>query len=153
MRLRQPAKQMLLKSSTPKTSSHKTTTQIYGERMNTDFDFDPFDLEAQDQDAEAQAHANAVASKLERDDFLVLMRDKVFRRFMWRLLSMTHVFRSSFMGAGTDALAMAFLEGERNIGCRMVDEIHQHCSELYSTMVKEQKNDRNNRNNSDADSD
>lgn len=99
-------------------------------------DFDPFDLTAEEANAQSvNAKAN-VGVEQDVEDFLWLMRDKRGRRFVWRLLTWTHVFKTSFTGNSETY----FREGERNIGCRLIDEIHTTCPELYTAMVKEQKN-------------
>jgi len=102
--------------------------------------YDPLDLTTQQENDKARKMDEKVAAKQDIDDFLWLMRNKQGRRFMWRLLTWTHIFKSSFTGNSETF----FREGERNIGVRLMDEIHSNCPELYSTMVKEQKNDRAN---------
>lgn len=98
-------------------------------------DYDPFDLDAQQEKANARKLDEKLMSQQEVEDFLWVMRDARGRRFMWRLLSMTHIFKTSFTGNSETF----FREGERNIGCRYMDEIHTHCHELYGSMVREQK--------------
>ena len=58
---------------------------------------------------------------------------------MWLLLEQAGVFDSSFSPNG---LQMAFSEGNRNFGLKMLNQIHSCCSELYTTMLKEQRNGR-----------
>lgn len=101
-------------------------------------DYDPLDLEARD--AEQSAAKTDVKNALlqEVEDFLYVMRSKQGRRFIWRLLTWTHVFQTSFTGNSETF----FREGERNIGVKLINEIHSHCYELYGTMVKEQRNDK-----------
>lgn len=103
-------------------------------------EYDPLDLTTQQENQNARKLDDKVAARQEMDDFLWMMRNKQGRRFMWRLLTWTHIFKSSFTGNSETF----FREGERNIGVRLMDEIHGLCPELYSTMVKEQKNDRPN---------
>lgn len=101
-------------------------------------DYDPLDLEARD--AEQSAAKTDVKNALlqEVEDFLYVMRSKQGRRFIWRLLTWAHVFQTSFTGNSETF----FREGERNIGVKLINEIHSHCYELYGTMVKEQRNDK-----------
>jgi len=81
-----------------------------------------------------------LARQTEIDDLLWLMSDKRGRRFMWRLLQGSGIYRTSFTG---DALSMAFKEGERNQGLRLMDQVMQHCPERFSVMQKEApKNER-----------
>jgi len=66
------------------------------------------------------------------------MSSKRGRRILWRLLDRAGVFRLSF---NTNAMAMAFAEGNRNEGLRYLALIHTLCPELYPTMVKEATNE------------
>src|SRR5438034_7377082 len=56
------------------------------------------------------------------------------RAWMHDKLETCHVFRSSF---ATDALAMAFAEGERNIGLQLLNDIMQACPNNYILMMEE----------------
>src|SRR6266704_2332873 len=56
------------------------------------------------------------------------------RAWMYDKLEICHVFRSSF---STDALAMAFAEGERNIGLQLVGDIMVACPDDYILMMRE----------------
>lgn len=60
------------------------------------------------------------------------------RAWMCDLLERCHIFSSSF---STSALATAFAEGERNIGLQLLGDIHAHCPEQYTQMMRE-RNDR-----------
>lgn len=95
---------------------------------------DPYFMQEQ---AEARDNA-ATSARLEREteesDVKWLMSSKRGRRIIWRLLDQTGVFRSSF---NTTAMQMAFNEGFRNFGNRMLALVHQHCPELYPQMMKE----------------
>jgi type IV secretory pathway TrbL component len=69
------------------------------------------------------------------------MLTKRGRRIVWRMLDQAGVFRSSF---NTNAMTMAFAEGSRNQGLRMLAIIHASCPEQYPTMMKEQTDERTN---------
>ena len=101
--------------------------------------YDPHDLRAQER-SRADAEQRA---KLEREteaaDLKWLMGSKRGRRIVWRQLERAGVFRLSF---NTNAMQMAFAEGNRNEGLRTIETIHTHCPELYPVMVREQKNER-----------
>lgn len=98
-------------------------------------DFDPLNTEQQDQDrADADAR-KALAAKQKAADFLWLMRDARGRRLVWRQLSEAGVFLQSF---NPDAMTMAFNEGRRSAGLRLLDQVHTLCPDLYTTMMKEQ---------------
>lgn len=103
-------------------------------------DFDPLDLREQERDKEEKALRNKLDTQNEEADLKWLMGSKRGRRIIWRLLEQSGVFRLSF---NTNAMSMAFAEGNRNFGNRTLSMIHSLCPELYATMVKEQTNDRN----------
>lgn len=100
--------------------------------------FDPFDLRGQEQAKESAAKRDQLARVNEADDFKWLMGSKRGRRIVWRLLDRAGVFRLSF---NTNAMHMAFAEGNRNEGLRTLAQVHTHCPELYPVMMKEQSND------------
>lgn len=58
------------------------------------------------------------------------------RRFVYDLLAQCHVHRSSF---STDVAAMAFAEGERNIGLWLEAQVTFAAPDQYILMLKEQK--------------
>lgn len=104
-------------------------------------DYDPTDFSAQSaSEAEAQTQKR-LAKDTEAGDFKWLMSSKRGRRIVWRLLDRTGVFRLSF---NTNAMAMAFAEGNRNEGLQTLVQIHTICPELYSVMMKENANDNRN---------
>lgn len=96
--------------------------------------FDPLDIRSQE-DAQHLAEQRArLAQRLEVDDLKWLMSDKRGRRFVHRLLDRAGVWRSSF---NTNALTMAFAEGQRNEGLRLLAHIQGHCPERGTEMLKE----------------
>ena len=98
--------------------------------------FDPLDIQGQ-ADAAADADERArLAAQIEIDDLRWLMSNKRGRRFVSRLLERAGVFRLSF---NTNALTMAFHEGTRNEGLRLLALLNAHCPERYTEMLKEQK--------------
>ncbi len=72
-------------------------------------------------------------------DLKWLMSSKRGRRVMWRLLELSGPFRLSFT---TNAMQMAFNEGNRNLGNQLFSEVMTLCPELYPVMVKEQQDER-----------
>jgi hypothetical protein len=101
--------------------------------------YDPTDTRGQEQEkreAEARKH---LVRELEIADVKWLMSSKRGRRIMWRLLDLSGPFRLSF---DTNAMKMAFNEGNRNLGNQLFNEVMNLCPELYPVMVKEQRNDR-----------
>lgn len=98
-------------------------------------DFDPLDTSPQDQQREQDADKQALALKQAEADFRWLMGDARGRRFVWRQLAAAGVFQSSFDPA---AMNMAFNEGRRSEGLRLLAQIHTICPDHYLTMMKEQ---------------
>lgn len=102
---------------------------------------DPTDLRGQER-ARADAELKArLARETEEGDIKWFMSSKRGRRIVWRLLDRAGVFRLSF---NTNAMAMAFAEGNRNEGLRLLSQVHALCPELYPVMVKENANDARN---------
>lgn len=104
--------------------------------MSLEDDLDPTDIAGQEQQAEAKAEAARLARDLEVNDLKWLLSDVRGRRFFWRLLTQTHVFHTS---SRPNALEMARLEGERNIGLKHWGDLHEHAPDAYPQMVKEQQ--------------
>lgn len=99
---------------------------------------DPLDLRSQESRTKEQADKARTERDLESADVKWLMESKRGRRIIWRFLEQAGVFRLSF---NTNAMSMAFAEGNRNAGLRLQALVHEVCPELYPTMVKEAKND------------
>lgn len=97
---------------------------------------DPLDIRGQES-AQAEAEERArLESQIEIDDVKWLMSNKRGRRFVARLLERAGVWRLSF---NTNALTMAFNEGHRNEGLRLLAQVAAHCPERYMEMLKESK--------------
>lgn len=103
--------------------------------------YDPLDTNSQDEIQSDKKLKGRLARETEEDDFRWLMSSKRGRRIVWRLLDQAGVFRSSF---NPTAMIMAFNEGNRNYGNRMLALVHNHCPELYPQMMKENTNGRGN---------
>lgn len=69
-------------------------------------------------------------------DIRWLMSTKKGRRFVWRTLDQCGVFRMSF---NTDALLMAFAEGNRNFGNQLLEAVISTVPDMYSVMIQEHK--------------
>jgi len=99
---------------------------------------DPTDLRRQERDrADADKRAK-LARETEDEDLRWLMKCRQGRRVVWRQLDRAGVFRSVF---NTNAMQMAFTEGNRNGGLQLLAQINAVCPEFYQTMVSE-ANDR-----------
>lgn len=100
--------------------------------------YDAFDLRAQETARlEAEEKLKLIA-RVEIDDLKWVMQNKRGRRVMHGFLERAGVYRLSFH---TNALQMAFNEGSRNEGLALLAKLTEHCPELYSQMLKEQKDD------------
>jgi hypothetical protein len=102
-------------------------------------DHDPLDIRGQER---AQAERNLrerIARDNEDSDVKWLMSSKRGRRFVWRLMDQAGTFRSVF---NTNAMAMAFAEGNRNTGLRILAMVTSLCPEHYPAMLKENTDDR-----------
>ena len=98
-------------------------------------DFDPLEPHQQDAQREDDAKRRELVRKQEIADFKWLMADPRGRRLVWRQLAAAGVFQSSF---DPTAMNMAFNEGRRSEGLRLLAQIHELCPDLYPTMMKEQ---------------
>lgn len=81
-------------------------------------------MDADDLYTGPETEAEAAAAKEARDtelrdqkDLRDMLATPFGRRFLWRLLSRTHLFATSF---STDPLCMAHQEGERRIGLEVL---------------------------------
>ena len=75
-------------------------------------------------------------------DFRWLMGDARGRRLMMSLLSDMGLFRCVYDGAVKDpALEMAFREGRKNLGYKLLSEIDRFCPEMYFRMLKENRDE------------
>jgi hypothetical protein len=100
---------------------------------------DPLDLRGQERDAHARTERDKLTHENEGVDLRWLMSNKRGRRIVWRLLDQSGVFRLSF---NSNAMTMAFAEGNRNFGNRTLSMIHTLCPEQYAVMVKESIHER-----------
>lgn len=97
-------------------------------------EYDPTDAGSQDKVRKDREVKNKLAEQTEEADIKWLMGSKRGRRIVWRLLERAGVFRTSF---NTNSMTMAFAEGARNEGLRLMAMIHAACPELYPQMQKE----------------
>jgi hypothetical protein len=99
----------------------------------------PLDMNATLRVREAAGRKVAASRDTEAADLKWLMSSRRGRRIVWRLLDQAGVFRLSF---NTNAMNMAFAEGGRNAGLRILSQIHALCPQLYQVMVVESVADR-----------
>lgn len=106
--------------------------------MSTTTEHSPYDL-SRPEAVRRERQQKALAEKqIEAEDLGRLMSSRWGRRIAWRLLDTAGVFQMSF---NTNAMTMAFNEGNRNFGNRLLAEIIKHCPERYIEMLKEHSKD------------
>ncbi|KAA3649390.1 MAG: endopeptidase [Proteobacteria bacterium] len=103
--------------------------------------YDPLDIRGQERAKADTDERIRLTRDNEEADLKWLMSSKRGRRIIWRFLDRAGVFLLSF---NTNAMTMAFAEGKRNEGLRLLAQIHALCPELYPVMVKEQAHDNRN---------
>lgn len=91
-------------------------------------------------------------SRIRRRDQLAilarLMAEPVGRAWFYDFLSACHMYHTSF---ATNALAMAFSEGQRDVGIKLLADVIEAAPDLYLQMLKEANSERNTAAQSDAD--
>lgn len=103
---------------------------------------DPHDWQAEvAADAESE-EAKRFQLQLDDDAIQWLMSDKRGRRYMWRLLGITGVYRNPFT---TQREVTDFNCGKQLIGQTMMGDIHRLCPEQYNRMVQENRSVRRKR--------
>lgn len=102
--------------------------------------YPPFDMEAQKKARERLELETKLESENEVADMKWLCSSKRGRRIVWRLLEQSGVFRLSF---DTIAMKMAFNEGQRNFGNRVLALLQDAAPEILTTMTKEAHERRN----------
>jgi len=101
--------------------------------------YDPLNLVGQERTKAEQEAQKRIDEELADKDLKWLMGSSRGRRIVWRLLEEAGVFRVSF---NTNALLMAFAEGNRNFGNKLLASIMRLCPELHPVMVREATNGR-----------
>lgn len=88
-------------------------------------------------DAEQIKQAEKKA-KLKRDaelkDLNTILASIEGRRFYWKLMAFCRINESSFHPSGSQ---MYFFEGTRNVGLKLLADLHDANPEAYVTMMKE----------------
>ncbi len=91
-------------------------------------------------DPKAVRERNRTLKRVEASERTVIrqiMGSNEGRAWIFKILSLCHVYQSSF---STNALTMACAEGERNIGLQLTAEVIAACPERYLEMLKENSN-------------
>ncbi|MDD9340221.1 MAG: hypothetical protein PV362_11360 [Providencia heimbachae] len=103
-----------------------------------------FDDYSEEEKAEAKAALelkNKLRKEREDDDLEQVMNTESGRRFIWKILSASGVFHSSF---SSDPYSTAFNEGARNKGLELFNNLLSVCPDLYLVMAKEDKEQESN---------
>jgi hypothetical protein len=103
-------------------------------------EFDPTDTGSIEQRSAEQDLRTKLTRDTEESDTKWLMGSRRGRRIVWRFLDRAGVFRLSF---NTNSMQMAFAEGNRNGGLRLLEQVHTLCPELYPVMLREATEKRN----------
>ena len=96
---------------------------------------DPFDRE------KARKAQNDLAKAKEQEflsDLYNVMATQEGRRFVYRILADCGNYRTSF---NTNALSMAFNEGQRNVGLMLQAKAASACQTFYAQMIQENGGD------------
>ena len=75
------------------------------------------------------------AERERRDVIVNLMNSASGRRYIYNKLSDAMIFQTTF---STNALQMAFNEGNRNNGLKLLSDLMQHCPDQYILMMREE---------------
>lgn len=95
---------------------------------------DPFDLPGLERAREERSEKDKLAAQLVAGDLKWLMEQKRGRRIVWRWLEEAGVYRSSFNTSGS---VMAFNEGMRNFGLRILSQVMEAAPGTFATMLEE----------------
>lgn len=100
---------------------------------------DPTDIRSQDRARAEAEKRDKLARDTEEADIKWLVGSKRGRRIVWRFLEQAGTFRLSF---NTNAMQMAFAEGNRNSGNRLLSLVNEVTPEAFTQMLKESKSDK-----------
>jgi hypothetical protein len=94
-----------------------------------------------DEDLLAAEQARVRDAELQvQEEIRVLLQERIFRDFMWRILSRCAVYTDGF---APDAATMAFTAGRRNIGLGIIRDLTSVDPLAYARMQEENANERN----------
>ena len=98
--------------------------------------FDPIaGVDAELISAEQSVEQAENARRQEIEDFKWVVAHAPGRRFMWRMLALSGVYRQSAVIDSSNATF--FNEGRRQLGLMLMGEFHEHSLEMHQRMVKE----------------
>ena len=99
---------------------------------------DPTDLRSQESDAADSQQRDDLKQRQEIEDLKWLLAHQQGRRIAWRLMGDAGVFRSTFNHSGS---VMAFNEGQRAQGLKLLMAVMAHAPDAFTKMQKEAKAD------------
>jgi hypothetical protein len=70
-------------------------------------------------------------------DLKWVMSDARGRRFVWALMARSGIYRNSYLAGQGQGEAVAFYEGERNIGLELLARVAKVTPKAYQTMTQE----------------
>lgn len=97
---------------------------------------DPTDLRAQENEISADEKRIELKQRREIEDLKWLLAHRQGRRIVWKQLGEAGVFRSVFNHSGS---VMAFNEGQRAQGLKLLASIMEHAPDAFTLMQKEAK--------------
>ncbi|WP_059413440.1 Bbp19 family protein [Cupriavidus basilensis] len=104
--------------------------------------YNPMDTRAQERASQERAKQAQQMERALSDDLNRIMSNKSGRRFVLHLLNLAGTYRSCF---DPNALQMARMEGERNVGLKLQALIEAVCPDRYLEMLSEHmKHERSN---------
>ena len=98
----------------------------------------PYDASSRKDVRAAQKQAR-LAEQQRREIVNGIMSVEPGRRWMCDILEVCHIFATSYSDVG---LRMSFMEGQREVGLRLLMDIMQSCPDQYIQMMRE-RNERN----------
>lgn len=99
----------------------------------SEFDLESVERQKREREKRAEKKRNR-----EIDDLKRVLSFVEGRRFVWRLLCETGIYRSVF---DSNALSMAFKEGQRDVGLFLMEDINTHMASAFAQMQRETAND------------
>lgn len=95
---------------------------------------DPTDLKSQREAEQATTRENRIIAATRDNDLRIIMSQAFGRRFVYRILEDAATMRTSW---NPNFGQMAFAEGRKQVGYRLIEEIQRVCPEDYLTMMRE----------------
>lgn len=99
---------------------------------------DPTDLRSQESDQAADQRRAELKQQRDIEDLKWLLAHPQGRRIAWQWMGDAGVFRSTFNQSGS---VMAFNEGQRAQGLKLLTSIMAHAPDAFTKMQKEAKAD------------